>query len=352
MQILDIQVDHDEVESIAATPTGALVGLRHFDADYNAVWSVLRLDADAAPMAPKVPLLTSHSSGSTGPIEIAVGPSSAGAILWDLDHGCSFVPLALDGTPTNMPIPIGFTWCQSLLATDQGFTFFAGDNGPWSLVAVDASGGNLTAQAMPQLSGTELRVGLPDHSFMAMWAYEGIECSDCPLHMRAQRFAANGEAIGTAHEVFGDDKFGSASDLDHVALVPTATGFLAGWSPTNQGALATGALHVVPFDSDATQPSQVIAPPDGTPLEGLALAEVTGGDVVAAWLTRDGQSQSTVHARALSPKGVPYSDAVYVMSGPVAGGFTAARLAPTPSGAIVVAQAGGLAAAAALTCVP
>jgi hypothetical protein len=88
------------------------------------------------------------------------------------------------------------------------------------------------------------------------------------------------------------------------------------------------------------------------PLEAIALAEVAGGDVLAAWVTKDGESQSTLYARPLSPAGVPYTDAVQVVTGPVAGGYTRARIARTPGGAVVVAQAGGIGAAASLTCLP
>jgi hypothetical protein len=354
-QLLSTQAG-EGVESMATVPTGVLAGLRRFDSADNTVWSVLHLGADGAPLGDLAPLVTAHSSGSVGRIEVAAGPSSAAAIFADLDHGCWFVPLGLDGTPLAAPISTGLSWCESLLAVGPGFSFLANASAPaiQTLVTTNGAGSILANVPVAKFAGTTLRAGLPDLSFAAMWDLGSIDCFDCALTMAAQRFSPSGDApLGSAQSLFTDAKFGFL-DLNYLAFVSTAKGALAGWSSTNPEDTGFGVFHVAPFTLSAsdTNGEVVIVPPNGMPLEGIALAEVKGGDVVAAWEVSDSSGESTLYARPLAPSGHPYAPPVQVVGGPAVGGQTGVKIAATSSGAVAIVQAGGFMVSAQLICVP
>ncbi|APR82263.1 Hypothetical protein A7982_07612 [Minicystis rosea] len=326
------------LDALASVDGDAMVGLRRFDSN-TVLWDVQRLSADGSPAAPPINQFHSGFFGSIGAIEIASHGADLGAMAWEEKMGCRFVPLTADGKPIEPSVTVKATWCEGLAGDDGGFTFLGGPMGfdPPTLFRVGNLGVPAASKVLSNVVAYQGRANQPGGTMLLAWSTDPVECYDCPLHVVAQPFAADGVSLASAFPLFEDPAFGLSSDRARVALIPVTGGALLAWSPANGANAMAGAITVLPLDLTGTPVSAplVVAPFAGAPIGGLGLANAPNGDVVLAWTTT--HQGGTLRARVLSPKGEPLVEAFDVAAVPNA---TVVRVTGTSTGALAVVQTG------------
>jgi hypothetical protein len=332
-----------QLDTVAAVPGGALVGVRRFGAFWGVSFDAQRLDGDGAPLAPPSSIFQGTESASVGGIALAAAPGRAGALACeDQVSGCGFVALNDDGSAAGPRVPVGTSWQGAFGATGPGYSFLGGGPGldPPNLVRLSAAGAGLASSVMNGFGAFQGRVDAADGSMLLAWSSDGIECSDCPLHVLAQRFSGEGVALGSPQPVFQDGSFGFESDLARVALIPVAGGNLLAWSPQNDGAFQAGAITTIPLD-DAGAPAGAqssVSPAAGRAIGGLGLAVAPNGEVILVWTQPHlGDYHVTLRARALTPEGAPLGPAVDLAE---TDGATVVRTVGTTKGVLAFVQTG------------
>jgi len=338
----DINLGGVQLDALVAVQGGAIAGLRSYEGNV-AWWNAQRLDEEGVPFWPLQKIMQGTTSGSVGSMSLAAGNGHIGAVAWDGQDGCGFVPLQNDGGADGPRVDTGSTWCQGLAADAVGFSFLGGLGlDPPDLVHLSATGVPSAPEPMSSVGAFRGRVDRADGSILLVWSTDGIECVDCPLHVVAQLFSFDGVAIDGPHQVFTDATFGFPSDQARVAILAAGDRNLLAWSPENLGDPLSGAVTVIPLDATgAAAGAHVLAAlPDGKGIGGLGLAAAPNGEVLVAWTAPAGGTgggDTTLRARALSPEGASLGPAFDVAGIP---GGSRVRMVGTSAGVLVLVQAG------------
>ncbi|NUO49030.1 MAG: hypothetical protein HOV80_09260 [Polyangiaceae bacterium] len=275
--LLQLSMTETSYRLDSAVGTGSnkiLVGYLAAGEDPDGVVSRVRsFDETLCPLG-TMTLVEENGYGDLRPVELAVTENGVGALYGDQLQSGQVAVLEDDASMLSTPLAVPAGYGHALAAGGAGSLTLLSEE---TLFTVGSAG--IEALGPLGISGFQFgRTAFEDGSFLAVWATDEYEGASSPVHVVAQRFAADATPLGAQQAIVERSSYGFISPGPRIVSTRAGDGVAVGFA---SGHTTHSNMH----DQDGTITVPPIVIDGGGSVDAIALAEIDPGELLLAWVS-------------------------------------------------------------------
>ncbi len=275
--LLELSIPETSYRLDSAVGTAAntiLIGYLAAGEDPDGVVSRVRsFDETLCPLG-TMTLVENNGHGGLRPVELAAIGNGAGALYGDRLQTGQVAVLGRDASMLSTPLAVPAGYGHALAAGGAGLLTLLSEE---TLFNVGST--RIEAVGPLGISGFQFgRTAFEDGSFLAVWSTDESESESSPVHVVAQRFAADATPLGAQQAIVERSSYGFISPGPRIVSTRAGNGAAVGFASGNT-------THVFMLDQDGTITGPPIVIAGGGSVDAIALAEIDPGELLLAWMS-------------------------------------------------------------------